>query len=42
LTTPPLLTQFVAQAHKRLYGEGSDYSTLLVENGFKVDTISLW
>ena len=32
----------MAQAHKRLYGEGSGYDTLLVETGFAVDSIAVW
>ncbi|GAX73218.1 hypothetical protein CEUSTIGMA_g671.t1 [Chlamydomonas eustigma] len=30
------------QAHKRLYGEGSNYDTLLAETGFTVDSIAVW
>jgi len=26
----------------RLYGEGSNYSTLLTDNGFTVDAVTLW
>ncbi len=31
-----------SQAHARLYGEGAGWGTLLIENGFAVDSISLW
>lgn len=30
------------QAVQRLYGEGSNYDTLLPDNGFTVDKLSLW
>jgi hypothetical protein len=29
-------------AVQRLYGEGSDYKTLLTDNGFVAEAISLW
>lgn len=30
------------RAVQRLYGEGSDYSTLLTDNGFQAEAITLW
>mmetsp|Transcript_30753 Transcript_30753/g.55969 ORF Transcript_30753/g.55969 Transcript_30753/m.55969 type:complete len:149 (-) Transcript_30753:287-733(-) len=32
----------LAEEVKRLYGENSDYTTLLTDTGFWVDSISLW
>lgn len=30
------------QAVQRLYGDGSSYNTLLTDNGFNAEAISLW
>ena len=32
----------VAETHRRLYGEGSGYDTLLIETGFTVDSIAVY
>lgn len=40
--TPEQRTASQQQAVQRLYGEGSNYSTLLSDNGFTAETIALW
>lgn len=39
---PEMRTASQQHAVQRLFGEGSDYSTLLTDNGFTAEAISLW
>lgn len=39
---PEAIHQAQQAAVQRLYGEGSDYSTLLTEPGFDVEAVSVW
>eukprot|EP00878_Enallax_costatus_P008373 GHUV01008752.1.p1 GENE.GHUV01008752.1~~GHUV01008752.1.p1 ORF type:complete len:214 (+),score=46.03 GHUV01008752.1:126-767(+) len=39
---PEQRTASQQRAIQRLYGEGSDYSTLLTDNGFTADAVTLW